>query len=151
MDLFSCTREASRSFAIGCFIGTIALASSIVETILNRDRRTKGILPNRIRGWATLNNKNLAAAGQRGLPVRSLLETGETLDAREAIAFVRRRNKVSHGDVFDLTRTISDYDPIAEREAIDQLGRADRFLVEWFNSAPDVQECKIQNHRWPDE
>jgi len=150
LDLFSYTREASRCLSVGCFLGAIALASSVVELILNRDSRTKGTLPLRTRGWATLNNQNLSAALRRGFPVTVLLEAKEDLNAGEPIGFVRRRNRVSHGDVFDIITTISDYDPSAEAEALDQLEKADRFLVEWFNSAPDVQHSIIRNNRWPD-
>jgi len=47
---------------------------------------------------------------------------------------------------------ISDYDPKAEEEALDQIQKAQRFnIVEWFNTAPDVQERHIANHQWPDQ
>ena len=49
-----------------------------------------------------------------------------------------------------MIKDIVDYDPKAEVEALDQLKKGDRFIVEWFNTAPDVQECHIQNYRWPD-
>ena len=56
----------------------------------------------------------------------------------------------AHGEISAMIKDIVDYDPKAEVEALDQLKKGDRFIVEWFNTAPDVQECHIQNYRWPD-
>lgn len=142
-------REAGRCFHVGCFLGTIALASDLVEIILNRDSRTQMAQFTRMKGWATLNNKNLNVAHQNGLPVHLLLSSGENVDQPDPVAFVSRRNKVAHGNVLELIRDLSDYCDNAEEEALDQLDKAERFLVEWFNAAPDVQERKIRNHRWP--
>ena len=89
------------------------------------------------------------AAGE-GLPVRSLLSEGESLEDEKPVRFVERRNKVAHREISDMIKDIVDYDPKAEVEALDQLKTGDRFIVEWFNTAPDVQECHIQNYRWPD-
>jgi hypothetical protein len=149
LDLFSFMREAGRCFHVGCFLGTIALASDLVEIILNRDSRTQMAQLTRMKGWATLNNKNLNVAHQNGLPVHLLLSSGENVDQPDPVTFVSRRNKVAHGNVLELIRDLSDYCDNAEEEALDQLDKAERFLVEWFNAAPDVQERKIRNHRWP--
>jgi hypothetical protein len=52
-----------------------------------------------------------------------------------------RLRAVAHGDIADIFRNLTDYDLVAEQEALDQLTKANRFLVEWFNTAPDVQEA----------
>jgi hypothetical protein len=152
LDLFSYIREASTCFTIGRYLACLVLSSSAVELILNRDSRTKNLIDlRRIGGWATLNNPNLDAASRHGLPVNNLLSEGENLNAVAPVTFVERRNKIAHGEILPLIQDLSDYDPFAEAESLDQLTKSQRFVVEWFNSAPDVQTCRIQNHRWPDE
>ena len=151
-DLFSYIREASRCFSVARYLAAIAMASCAVELVLNRDRRTRehgGI--RRIGGWATLNNPNLITAGNLGLPVQYLCSAGEQIQSTPPLLFVERRNKVAHGDVGHMLTDMSDYDAKAEEEALDQIQKAQRFNIEWFNTAPDVQERHIANHRWPDQ
>ncbi len=151
LDLFSYIREAGSCFDVARFLATIVLASGVVEIILNRDSRTKAIKLDRFGdGWAKLNKQNLSVAGSAGLPVNVLLDSGESLLAQNPIRFIERRNKVAHGEILHLIRTLSDYDPVAENEASDQFMKAQRFLVEWFNTAADVQESRIRKHRWPE-
>jgi hypothetical protein len=102
-------------------------------------------------GWATLNNPNLITADSLGLPVQSLCSAGEQIESTSRLLFVERRNKVAHGDVVHMLSTLSDYDANAEDEALDQIQKAQRFVVDWFNTAPDVQKRHIANHRWPDQ
>lgn len=152
LDLFSYIREASTCFTIARYLACLVLSSGAVELILNKDSRTKDLVDlRRIGGWATLSNQNLDIASRYGLPVNSLLSGGENLKNAVPVTFVNRRNKVAHGEIFPLIRDLSDYDPSAEAEALDQLTKSQRFVIEWFNSAPDVQTCTIQNHRWPDQ
>jgi hypothetical protein len=35
--------------------------------------------------------------------------------------------------------------------ALTQMKKAQSFVMEWYNSAPDVQNRRIINHRWPRE
>ena len=150
LDLFSYIREAALCFSVARFLATVILSSCTVELILNRDRRTTGITDfRRIGSWITLNNQNLKIAGELGLPIAPLISAGEDIDSRRPIRFVERRNKVAHGDVADMLRSLSDYDPHAEDEAYDQLIKAENYCVEWFNGAPDVQQSHIQSHTWP--
>lgn len=149
LDLFSYSREAGLSFTIGRYLATIVLSSASVEVILNKDRRTKQAHLSRVGGWATLNNKNLEVAAGSGLPAHLLICDDENLGDPTAVRFVKRRNKVAHGDIADIFRNLTDYDPVAEQEALDQLTKADHFLVEWFNTAPDVQEGHISRRLWP--
>jgi hypothetical protein len=150
LDLFSYIREAAACFTVARFLATIVLSSSAVELILNRDRRLTGLEGLRkIGGWTTLNNQNLAIAAGQGLPTRVLTSDEETLVGDTPIRFVARRNKVAHGEIAEMFRNLTDYDPGAEQESFDQLSKAQRFVVDWFNTAPDVQECHIQNHKWP--
>jgi hypothetical protein len=151
-DLFSYIREASMCFTIARYLACLVLSSSAVELILNKDTRMKDLRDiRRIGGWATLNNRNMEIGAEYGLPSEVLLSPGERLADATPIEFIKRRNQIAHGEILPLIRNLSDYDPLAELEALDQLTKSQRFVVGWFNSAPDVQTRKIQNHRWPDE
>jgi hypothetical protein len=146
IDVFSYIREASTAFEVGCFLGAIALASCAVEIIINHDSRSSR---SGGKDWMNLNRRTLQAAQGAGFPVQELLSPDERIDDEDSPVFVRRRNKTAHGDVSALIRTLSDYDPGAEAAAFDQLQKASRFVCEWFNSSPDVQQKRIMNHRWP--
>ena len=149
IDLFSYIREASRCYTLAQYLAAITMSSSAIELILNRDQRTKGLQLKRIGEWATLRNDNLSVAGNLGLPVSLLVDAGEDITQKAPIRFVNRRNKVAHGDVDYLLSTLADYDSSAESEAFDQIIKAQRFVVEWFNTSPDVQTGSIVNHGWP--
>jgi hypothetical protein len=152
IDLFSYFREASHCFTIARYLSAITMASCAVELILNRDSRTRNNTSlRRISGWASLNSHNLIAAANLGLPVLSLCSEGETLQSDSSLLFVQRRNKVAHGEVIPMLKTLSDYDATAEEEAFDQVTKAHRFIVDWFNSAPDVQDGLIVDHKWPSD
>jgi hypothetical protein len=98
----------------------------------------------------TLNNFNLRAAEKHGLPVRTLLEAADDLSSDTPIAFVRLRNKVAHGEIENFISDISDYDPAAEQLANQQESKMRRFVSEWYNTVPDVQDGHIRKHRWED-
>jgi len=150
LDLFSYFREAGRCRDEGRFLACIAMASTAIELIINKDRRLKH-LPTlrRISGWATLNKGNLKIAKLSGLPTVTLLEPSEDLDREGPIAFVDLRNKVAHGEISHLVRDLSDYDPAAAELANGQHKKMHDFIIQWFNSAPDVQEGFIKNYQWP--
>jgi hypothetical protein len=46
--------------------------------------------------------------------------------------------------------TLSGYDPGAKQLAAAQEVKMRKFVTEWFNTAPDVQQGHIKDHRWPD-
>ena len=149
LDVFSLVREAARCYEAACYLATIAMSGAAVEVVMNRDRRTRSLPLRRIDGWATLNNGNLDKVRDAGLPVDTLLSAGESTKDAATITFVRLRNKVAHGDFGEFVRTLSDYDANAKAAALDQATRAIRFVAEWFNAAPDVQDGHINNHQWP--
>jgi hypothetical protein len=151
MDLFSYCREAGYCLSDGRFLASIAMASTAVELILNRDRRLK-TLPDlkRISGWASLNNHNLRIAWANGLPTEKLLMADDDLDGRLPIAFVELRNKVAHGEIAHFVRDLSDFDQAAAEAATVQELKMRHFVSEWFNTAPDVQEGHIRENSWPD-
>jgi len=124
------------------------MSSTAVELIINRDSRTRNAALKRIAGWATLNNLNLRVAGAHGLPVNALLETGEDLSSDNPISFVRLRNKVAHGEIEQFISDLSDYDPAAEQLANEHEAKMRKFVSEWYNTAPDVQEGHIRKHQW---
>ncbi len=151
MDLFSYSREAGHCLQECRFLASVAMASTAVELILNRDRRLKP-LPQvkRIFGWATLNNHNLRIARANGLPTETLISAGDDLDGASPITFVELRNKVAHGEIAHFVSDLSDYDPAAAQLATAQVEKMRHFVSEWFNTAPDVQEGHIRKNRWPD-
>jgi hypothetical protein len=100
-------------------------------------------------GRAYLNNRTLRIARDNGLPSNALISSGADLDGKKPIAFVEMRNKVAHGDVAHLVSDLSDCDSDAEKIADAQALRMRKFVSEWFNTAPDVQEGHIRNNRWP--
>jgi len=151
IDVFSYTREATHCFHERRFLACIAMASTAVEVILNRDRRLRALLGFKSSdGWAYLNNRTLRIARDNGLPSNALLSSGEDLDGQKPIAFVEVRNKIAHGDVAHFVSDLSDYDPGAKRIADEQALKMRKFVSEWFNTAPDVQDGHIRNNRWPD-
>lgn len=151
LDLFSYTREAGYCLDERRFLASIAMASTAVELILNRDRRLKALPKYKGRsGWANLNNRTLRIAREHGLPIQALLSAGDDLDSETPVGFVQLRNKVAHGEISQLVSDLSDYDPSAEELARGQDNKMRHFLSEWYNTAPDVQEGHIRNHQWPD-
>ena len=149
VDIFSYTREASRCFTVANFLATIILSSGVVEIIVNKDRRMRARRSQQP-GWENLSNRTLRIAGEEGLPVHALVSDEEDLASGTSIRFVARRNEIAHGNIAHLIKELSGYDPVAEQEAFDQLRKSSQFLLDWFNSAPDVQESHIKNHRWGD-
>jgi hypothetical protein len=120
MDISSYIREAGHCLQERRFLASIAMASTAVEIILNRDRRLK-VLPNykASDGWAYLNNRTLRTARENGLPTDKLLSPGDDLNERspllgwskvhraDRISTVARFLEVTSGallyDTFDLT------------------------------------------------
>lgn len=152
IDVFSYTREATHCFHQRRFLACIAMASTAVEIILNRDRRLRALSNFRSQdGWAYLNNRTLRIARENGLPSDKLLSAGDDLDSQQPIAFVEMRNKIAHGEIGHLVSDLSDYDAGAERIADEQGRKMRNFVSEWYNTAPDVQEGHIRNNRWPDQ
>jgi hypothetical protein len=141
LDLFSYIREAALCFEIGRYLPAIALASQSAELVLQRDQRTRTKLTpgRRDATRITLSTSNLLTARELGLPTDALLSPGEKLEQNASIIFVERGDRVDHGDVSSWFRAISEYLPPVEHEALDQLEKAQRFVVAWFNSSPDVQ------------
>lgn len=143
-DLFSYVREAALCFEIGRYLPTIHLASLAAKLILERDARcrTHGLLVRQARGEIALGSRNLLIAEQLGLPVHALLSENETLGDTVPIIFVLRSDAAARGDVSNWFHEISEYVPRIEHEAFDQLDKAQRFLVEWFNTSPDIQSSR---------
>lgn len=142
--LFSQLREATECYTLARFLAAISLASALVESILNRDSRlaTRSDL-RRIEGWILLNNPNLLAAGEAGLPVRELLEPHESPAAQAPVRFVALRSTIAHGDREDFPSRQGECSPVLEGAARAQLDKAARFLVAWFNTCPDIQTASV--------
>lgn len=143
-DLFSYIREAALCFEIGRYLASIALASASARLILERDPRTRGhgSLIRHPTQEIVLCSHNLMIARELGLPTHELLSEHETLGPDEPIRFVERNNSVLRGDVSGWYRAISEYLPSVEHEGLDQLEKAQRFLVSWFNASPDTHITK---------
>jgi hypothetical protein len=121
-----------------------------VEIILNRDSRMRsGSL-----GWKTMNSKLLRRAQERGLPVASLLEEPDTLKTDNSVRFLRLRNQIAHGRLDGIVDLAAhgfalDYSDEARALALSHLNKTDRFVLDWFNTSPDVQQRRIRRGRWP--
>jgi len=141
IDLFSYVREAALCFEIGRYLPSILLASKSVELILERDARTRRnpALLRDGRQTIILCSRNLTIAKDAGLPIQLLLSQSETLDLELPVIFLDRSVRANTGEVSLWFSGISDYVGPVESEALDQLEKAQRFLVAWFNDAPDVQ------------
>lgn len=141
VDLFSYIREAALCFEIGRYLPAIVLASQSVELILERDRQMQAsrALVRQEGERVMLCSRNLIVARDLGLPVEALLSPGEKLDQDASVIFAARRDRVAQGNVSDWFRAISEYLPTAEPDALDQLEKAQRFVVTWFNSSPNVR------------
>jgi hypothetical protein len=151
VDLFSYTREAGNCLQGRRFLACISMASTAVETILNRDQRLRTLPDYKAPdGWAYLNNRTLRTARENGLPTNKLLSPGDDLNGRKPILFVELRNKIAHGEITRLVTDLSDYDPSAEQMAADQETKMRLIVSEWFITAADVQEGHIRKNRWPD-
>jgi hypothetical protein len=144
LDLFSYIREAALCFEIARYLPAIAVASQSVELILKRDRRMQAALnmPPESGAPVPLSPRNIALAASVGLPADLLLSSGETLDPEKAILFVQRHERVIRGDVTAWFHAISEYVPSVEREALDQLEKAQKFVVAWFNNLPDADRVR---------
>jgi hypothetical protein len=147
-DIFAYGREKARCFDDSRYLATIILSTAEVEIILNKDsrmRRAEG-------GWQTLKMKLLRDGAEKGLPVDCLLGPGESLKGAD-IDFVKLRNGMAHGNLtgiigFEHNGT-PDYSAEAREMALAQMKKARAFVLEWYNSSPDVQERRILHHRWP--
>jgi hypothetical protein len=147
-DVFAYGREAPNCFDQRRYLATITLASAMVEIILNKDGR----LRTKAAAWRTLNMKLVRDAERKGLPVVHLLGVRESLRGA-SIEFVELRNRIAHGNLSGLVgfehSGTTDYSSTAREVAFDHLRKAEEFLVNWYNTSPDVQQRKITNHRWP--
>jgi hypothetical protein len=147
-DVFAYSRDARHRFDERRYLATITTASAIVEVILNKDSR----MQEKRQGWRSLSPKLLKEGAAKGLPVQQLLDADETLPAA-SIEFVDLRNRVAHGNlrgIVGLEHTgTPDYSSQGRLAALNQLKKAEAFVMEWYNTAPDVQEGKIVHHRWP--
>jgi hypothetical protein len=135
LDLFSYVREAALCFEIGRYLAAILLASKSVELIMARDTRTRAHpeLRRAADNTITLCSRNLVIARKLGLPVDRLLSPEEVLNPEAPILFADRAARVNTGSVTIWFSAISEYVALAEKEALDQLEKAQRFLVGWFN------------------
>lgn len=101
--------------------------------------------------WLRLNNKTLRAAAVQKLPVEMLLNEGESFMRTEdpTIVFVRRRNKIAHGDYSDHTvsweRKLNENLTLIHKavdtppkDALDQLRKCSRFLIAWVGQNPTL-------------
>jgi hypothetical protein len=147
-DVFAYGRECPNCFDQRRYLSTIILATAEIEIILNKDSRMRRVAG----GWRTLNMKLLRDAAKKGLPVQCVLGPGESLKSA-FIEFVELRNRLAHGNLagiigFEHNGT-PDYSTDAREAALAQMKKARAFVIEWYNTSPDVQERRIVHHRWP--
>ena len=139
LDLFSYVREAALCFEIGRYLPAIAVASQSVELILQRDPRMQPSPDLDDTHQKGLSVRRLVAAATQGLPVAALLSPEEVLSEEKPILFIERHDRVLRGDVSVWFHAISEYVPGVEHDALDQLEKAQRFVVAWFNRSMNAQ------------
>lgn len=148
-DLFAYGREAMFCFVDRRYIASITMSSATVELILNRDRR----MQTGQSGWRPLSAKLLRRAEKMGLPVQYLLSPGETFKTDKSARFVVLRNQLAHGNLESVIEFkaggATDYNADARLVALDQINKSQAFEVEWFNTAPDIQNGLVKRRRWP--
>ncbi len=133
--------EACEDFIEGKYISCLLAASLSVEWVLISETA-----PKRLRGLV----ERIECAKGIGLPVEKLFDMGEIKENLRETIFVKRRNKLAHGDVheyphpqglivFRAPRTIHQMDwfnPVVNAsDAYDQLSKALRFLIAWRRRA----------------
>jgi hypothetical protein len=125
------------------------MSSALVERIINMDSR---MLPDHP-GRRYLTARELRTAQKRGLPVDQLLGASDDLKRDDTVRFLMLRNQLAHGNLDGLIEFggggPTDYYEGARTAALEHLMKAAKFEVEWYNTAPDVQEGRITNGRWP--
>jgi hypothetical protein len=148
-DLYAYGREAPNCFDQRRYLATIVLATAEVEIVLNKDSRMRRVKD----GWRTLNMKLLRDADGKGLPVQRLLAEGESLRGA-SIEFVDLRNRLAHGNLAGIVgfehNGTPDYSAEARKAALVQMKKATAFVMEWYNTSPDVHERRIVRHQWPE-
>ena len=145
---------AMNCLAVRLYDGSVLFASIAVECILNHDLRLD---EDRIKAkkyyWLDLDVKNITLAYKKGLPTNLLLNPNETFEKKK-IEFVKRRNKVAHGDVegyyemypsgfdkkiFDAKVFQAGHKRPSKEHAIDQMNKAKDFIIAWANQKPQVR------------
>jgi hypothetical protein len=147
-DVAAYGREAPNCFNERRYLATIILSSAAIEIILNKDSRMRAAG----RDWQNLNMKQLREGDLKGLPLKALLGPGESLRDK-SIEFIDLRNRLAHGNLqgivgFEHTGT-PDYSEDARETALSHMKKAEAFVMEWYNTSPDVQDRRIVDHTWP--
>ncbi|MGI0082911.1 MAG: hypothetical protein ACREAG_06405 [Nitrosopumilaceae archaeon] len=148
MGILESWRTGVNCFGARIYSGAVLFASVSTECVLNHDLRLEKYRQKANHEWLDLTVKNLKSADDNGLPTKLLLEPNETF--LTDITFVRRRNKVAHGDKegyqkihvpkkieFGITYT-NTWEPTRE-QALDQIEKAKNFIIEWAKQSPEVR------------
>ena len=144
--------------AVGLYEPAVLFASISVECVLNHDIRLEKLRQTEPNNWINLNWRNLKCAHDNGLPTNLLLNEDKTFRKGVNIEFIKRRNKVAHGDIEGY---ISIYPPNIKRlasndigeispddfghtrpskqQVLDQIEKAKRFILEWAKQKPKVR------------
>ncbi len=148
-DLFAFGREALFCFQNRLYLSSIVMASAVVERIVNMDSRMQAGHP----GRRYLTARELRTAQARGLPIHHLLDPSDDLRRDATVRFLVLRNQLAHGDLEGLLEFrgggATDYFDSARIAALDHFMKSQRFEAEWYSTAPDVQEGRIRDGRWP--
>ena len=105
--------------AVGLYEPAVLFASISVECVINHDTRLERLRQTEPNNWINLNWINLKHAYENGLPTRLLLNEDETFRKGANIKFIKRRNKVAHGDIEGYGNL---YPPNIERLASNKKG-----------------------------
>jgi hypothetical protein len=133
----------------------IPLSAPIVDVLFGPEEQHRfsgedNVVPPAFRRHGKMDH----AARRHNLAVTDLLEGADDFKTDNSVTFLRLRNQIAHGNldgIIDLAREgfALDYSRKAAKLALAHLNKADQFILEWFNTAPDVQQRRICRGLWP--
>lgn len=133
---------------------SVLFASISVEVILNHDIRLDNyrITGTRNQNWISLGTEGLKKADEQKIPVRLLCDSTDCFP--DDIKFVKRRNKIAHGDVVGFrgtqkssfsprsftskSHTILSYQPTKDHAEY-QINKARNFIESWAEAQPKIR------------
>jgi hypothetical protein len=144
---------ACESFGSSLYAGSIMFASIAVECVLNHDlcldsyRLAQSKNPDK--QWIMLGKESLQEADRLGIPVNLLCGSNDRFP--DDVKFVKRRNKIAHGDTegyantqrgsftskshTSISHTTVTWQPTKEH-ALEQIEKAKKFIIQWASAVP---------------
>ena len=135
---------AVECLAVSRYAPALLFASIAVECAINHDSKMQKIKENDTKhNWINLtNNTVLMNAHKVGIPTEILCDEDESLNDKNYIRFIDRRNKIAHGDYSGyrkipiMTKSngilrISKSEQPTREHALYQIEKSKKFILEW--------------------